>query len=87
MNDKHITTPSLFEWAKGLFKNISFGFCTQKEHEAHEKKLKSRFERAVTVKNTRQYHSFRPLKSSKIACEIFSMDDTYIFNVISKNNI
>ena len=80
-------TPScLFKWVEGFLKNILFGLCTKKENEAHEKKLKSRFEAAVTVKNTRQYHWFRPSKSSKIACKIFSMDDTYIVNVISKNN-
>lgn len=44
-NDKHITNAfSLFEWAENSFKKISFGFCSQEDHDSHEKKYKSRYE-------------------------------------------
>ncbi|CAH1115696.1 unnamed protein product [Psylliodes chrysocephalus] len=61
-NNKHITTPlSLFQWAESYFKKINFAFCYQKDHDVHEQKYQQRFERTVTIKNTRQFHYYKPL--------------------------
>lgn len=73
IDGNHITTPhSLFLWAKTFYKNISFDFCTQSEHDKHEATLKSRFEQAESIKDTRSYHCYRPLNQQKIACKLFS---------------
>lgn len=64
--DNQIISPSkFFTWAKGFFKNISFEFCTHAEYEKEEKSVKSRYAKALTIKNTRQYHSFQPSENGK----------------------
>ena len=63
-SDKHITNAtSLFEWGKNAFKKINFGFCSQEDHDSHEKMFKLRYDRCVTIKNTRQYHHYRALNN------------------------
>ena len=55
---KIIGAKSLFELANTYFKSIHFEFFTKKEHEIHSQKLKKRFAKAKTIKNTRQFHRF-----------------------------
>lgn len=84
-NDKHITNAfSLFEWAENSFKKISFGFCSQEDHDSHEKKYKSRYERSVTIKNTRQYHYYKAVNNTSLECKIFSKDVEIITNKVLK---
>ena len=72
-----ITTPKgLFEWAVGRFENISFAFSTTAEYERKQEFLKSRFSKAVLIKNTRKFHSFETATEPKhVLCKIVSNSD------------
>jgi len=85
VNNKHITSAkTLYEWANSFFKKISFGFCSQSDHDLNETRLAQRFENAKTIKNTRQFHSYKPVDSNNIACKIFSEDEKVTTNRITK---
>lgn len=85
INSRHITTAkALYEWACSFFKKISFEFCSQEEHDTHSEKMKSRYEKAVTIKNTRQYHHYKPVDAEKIACKVFSEDQKVTNNLVVK---
>lgn len=84
-NNKHITTAlSLFEWAESSFKKINFAFCSQEDHDLHEQKYRQRFERTVTIKNTRQFHSYKPLDDVSLQCKLVSEDEKVIINKVFK---
>jgi len=74
----------LYEWANRFFKKISFGFCSQLDHDLNETRLAQRFENAKTIKNTRQFHSYKPVDSNNIARKIFSEDEKVTNNRITK---
>ena len=80
----HITNPrSLFECARNHFSKINFNFCSQNEHEMHEKSLKARFEQATTIKNTREYHCYKPVDDKTITCKLFSNYSVFVKNVLT----
>lgn len=84
-SDNHITNAtSLFEWGKNAFKKINFGFCSQEDHDSHEKKFKSRYDQCVTIKNTRQYHHYRAVNDTSLECKVFSKALKIVTNKVLK---
>lgn len=83
-NDRLSTPEKLFNWAIQAFKSIQFCFLKNTEHVNHEKKLSSRYSKAITITNTRQYHCFIPKSNVKIACKKFSSDKSSILSPIAK---
>ena len=83
VDKNYITNPrSLFECARNHFSKINFNFCSQNEHEMHEKFLKARFEQATTIKTTRQYHCYEQVDDIRITCKLFSNDSVFVKNVL-----
>lgn len=72
---------SFTDWAKTAFKKIDFVYCSKKEHTLREKKLRSRYSTAESIKNTRKYHHYAPLNSNDIMCKFYSDD---MNNVVEK---
>lgn len=86
--NNHITTAlSFFQWAETSFKKINFAFCTIKDHELHEKKYQPRLERLTTIKNTRQFHYYKPLENFSLECRLVSEDETVFINRVFKKKI
>ena len=84
-NNNHIITPlSFFQWAKTSFKKINFAYCSQKEHDLHEEKYRHRFERTVTIKNTRQFHYYKPVDDTSLQCKFVSEDEKVFVNKVFK---
>ena len=84
-NSNHITTPlSFFQWAEKSFKKVNFVFCSQNDHDLHEEKYKERFNRAVTIKNTRQFHYYEPLDDVSLQCKLVSEDEKVFTNRVFK---
>lgn len=74
-----ILTPKIFyNWAINFFEKVSFDFCTENEHDREHKALTSRYKKAITIKNTRQYHCFKPSEDGKhIMCRKISSSNEY----------
>lgn len=83
--ENQIVTPlQLHKWAKSNFSSkITFAFSTQEDYINSEIFLKDRFNKAVTIKGTQQYHAFIPdkLNTSDIFVKSFS-DSSKSFKVI-----
>lgn len=83
VNTNHITTAQhLFHWAQIFFKKINFAFCTTDEHEIHDREQKIRFQNALTIKNTRAFHHYKPIDKKQMECKIFSEDTKSVTNVL-----
>lgn len=68
-----IQTPrDLFEWAVDNITKVDFAYSTQEDYAASEMFLKSRFEEALTIKGTQQFHAFIPNTTSKLLVKHFS---------------
>lgn len=71
--ENQIQTPrQLFEWAVENITKVNFAYSTQEEYVESELFLKSRFDQAVTIKGTQQYHAFIPKTTSKLLVKNFS---------------
>lgn len=70
-----IQTPrDLFEWAVDNISKVDFVYSTQEDYAASEMFLKIRFENALTIKGTQQFHAFIPDTTSKLVVKHFSDD-------------
>lgn len=84
-DNNFINTPKkLFDWAKDFFNKIDFGFCSVEEHDTHNETLKVRFEQAVTIKDTRQFHQYKAINQEYIECRIFSENQKVVKSRIEK---
>lgn len=53
-------------------------------HELHEQKYQQRFQRAITIKNTRQFDYFKPLDDVLLECKLVSDDEKVFTNRVLK---
>lgn len=84
--EDQIQTPrQLFEWAVKTFTNIDFVYSSQEEYAESDLFLKSRFDQALTIKGTQQYHAFIPMSTSKVLVKIFSDDIQSLEKEVSKS--
>lgn len=68
-----LTTPkNLYDWARQFFKKIDFELCSNEEYSKHVRDLESRYQKAKTIKGTRQFHCYKPLDINSLECKIFS---------------
>lgn len=73
--DNQIQTPQdLFEWAVENIPKVDFAFSTQEDYAVSEMFLESRFEQALTIKGTQQFHAFIPNTKSELLVKHFSDD-------------
>ena len=74
----HILTPhALFQWAKSNCKETEIFFSTKKNHALATELLKARFEKAVTIPGTLQYHAFIPTQDGKLQLKKFSFSEKW----------
>jgi hypothetical protein len=84
--EKQIQTPlQLFEWAVENITNVDFAYSTQEDYVESECFLKNRFDQALAIKGTHQYHAFIPKTTSKILIKNFSMDSKACEKEVSKS--
>ena len=68
-----------------LLKN-KFNIFSQNKHKLHKRSSKARFE-TTTIKNTGQYHCYKPVDDENILfCRLFSNDTVFVINVTSGKN-
>lgn len=79
------TAKDLFLLARNFFKNIYFDFCSVEEYNIHEENIKTRFQTVLTIKNTCQFHHFKPINATTIECKPFS--GTVINNLFKAKKI
>lgn len=70
--DHILTAMDLYEWAKKSIKTMIFDFCTTTEYNEVKQQLEQRFDKALTIKGTRQFHSFIPETVNIMQCKFFS---------------
>lgn len=71
-----IQTPKqLFEWATESLPNIRIKYTTNEEYEEEERKLETRFKKAITVKGTRNLHCFIPIGMREMRVKQFSLQE------------
>lgn len=63
---------ALFQWAKSHSKKTEIFFSSKVEYEETAKKLKNRFNNAVTIKGTLQYHGIIPTGDGRLKLKKFS---------------
>ena len=74
----HILTPhALFQWAKSNCKETEIFFSTKGNHALATELLKARFEKAVTIPGTLQYHAFISTQDGKLQLKKFSSSEKY----------
>lgn len=72
--DHILTAVQLYKWAISSLKTMVFDYCSVEEYEK-KNKLEYRFQKAVTIEDTRQFHAFLPVSKDKIECKIVSRWD------------
>lgn len=73
-----IQTPrQLFEWATTALPNISLQFVENEEYIKEEKKLKTRFDKAITIKGTLAYHCMIPITQKTAKAKHFSLQEQF----------
>ena len=60
---------------KKLFHKIDFEYSSASVHVVHDDSVKSRFDMAKTVKNTRLYHCFISIDGRKLSYKLFPDSD------------
>lgn len=84
--EKQIQTPlQLFEWAIENIANVEFAYSTQEDYVESECFLKNRFDQALSIKGTHQYHAFIPKTTSTIFVKNFSLDSEICLKEVSKS--
>lgn len=85
--EKQIQTPQqLFEWAVENIAKIELAYSTQEDYVESECFLKNRFDQALAIKGTHQYHAFIPESTSKILVKNFSMNSEALEKEVSKSS-
>ncbi|KAI8118982.1 hypothetical protein CVS40_9505 [Lucilia cuprina] len=66
MRNRILNATALFHWAKNYCKETKIVFSSKEDHEETLKTLKSRFDTAVTIDGTAQYHAYIPLVDGRL---------------------
>ena len=74
----HILTPQyLFQWAKSNCKETKILFSSKESYAIATEILKGRFDQAVTIPDTLQYHAFISTQDRKLFMKTFSSSEKY----------
>ena len=84
-NEQVMTPRQLYEWSKDI-KNIDFIYSTKKEYEKELAFLKTRFEEAVTVKGTQEFHNYRPKNKSTVFVRYYSFSQHTKEQIVRKHD-
>lgn len=85
-NEQIMTPRQLYEWSKDNIKNIDFIYSTEKEYEQELAFLKTRFEEAITVKGTQQFHNYRPKNKSTVFVKYYSFSQHTKEEIVRKRD-
>jgi len=75
INNPIRTPQELFTWATEALHNITCRYSTNDEYEKEEQMLSARFQKALTIKGTLQFHCMIPISLQILEAKKFSLDD------------
>lgn len=81
-----LSAEEMFEFCKTNITGISFLFVSEKDTMLIGKVLESRFEKSLTVRNTREYHSFVPLPDKTMCVRKVSTSKDFKIVKVLKND-
>ena len=77
-SEHHILTPQdLFQWAKSNWKETEIFFSSKESYAIAAEILNGRFDQAVTIPDTLQYHAFISTQDRKLLMKNFSSSEKY----------